>query len=148
MWVRTLTRDECTQVLARNRLARLACTLDGRPYVVPVYYAYADAGLYAFSMPGKKVEWMRANPLICALVDENADGRQWHSVVVDGRFCELPDRVGHKRERDHAWRLLSGHSDWLEPGGLKPAAPASHDEGQYVFFQIEIAEISGREARD
>ena len=64
MIVRTLSTADCTALLAANRLARLACTKDGRPYVVPIYYAYADNHLYAFSMPGKKVEWMRSSPQV------------------------------------------------------------------------------------
>ena len=42
MWICTLTMLECSKVLADNRLGHLACTKDGRPYVVPFSYAYAD----------------------------------------------------------------------------------------------------------
>lgn len=60
MLIRTLSVLECTRLLGANRVARLACAKDGQPYVVPLHYAYSDAHLYAFSMPGKKIEWMRA----------------------------------------------------------------------------------------
>ena len=56
MIVQTLPALECTKLLAANRLARLACARNGQPYVVPIYYAYADTHLYAFSMPGKKID--------------------------------------------------------------------------------------------
>ena len=148
MIIRTLSTPECTAVLAGNRLARLACAQDGRPYVVPIHYAYDHNYLYAFSMPGKKIEWMRANPLVSVQVDDRGEGSSWRSVVLDGRYEELPDRIGHKLARDRAWSLLSKHVDWWEPGGFKPVAPPVSDHSPHVFFRILVEELSGREARD
>lgn len=146
MHVRSLSTLECTRLLTSNRLGRLACAKDGRPYVVPIYFAYADTHLYAFSLPGRKIDWMRANPHVAVLVEEHGEGRGWRSVVVDGRYEELPDRIGHKRERDHAWSLLSRHVDWWEPGALKPVTQPLSDHSDHVFFRILVDELSGREA--
>ncbi|ETA71259.1 MULTISPECIES: pyridoxamine 5'-phosphate oxidase family protein [Mesorhizobium] len=148
MLVRTLSAFECTKVLAANRVGRLACAKDGQPYVVPLYYAHSDAHLYAFSMPGKKIEWMRANPLVSVQVDEHGQGRGWKSVVADGRYEELPDLIGHKLQRDHAWSVLSKHTDWWEPGALKPVTPPTADSAPHVFFRILIEQVSGREASE
>ncbi|MEW9804739.1 pyridoxamine 5'-phosphate oxidase family protein [Mesorhizobium marinum] len=146
MDIRTLNAQECAAILKEKRLGRLACARDGRPYVVPIYFAYANHHLYAFSLPGKKIDWMRANPLVCVLVEERGTGRGWKSVVVDGRYEELPDRIGHKVERDHAWSLLSQHSQWWEPGALKPVLPPVSTHAEHVFFRIVVEEMSGREA--
>jgi nitroimidazol reductase NimA-like FMN-containing flavoprotein (pyridoxamine 5'-phosphate oxidase superfamily) len=54
MHIRSLSTLECTKMMSASRLGHLACVKDGRPYVVPIYFAYADNHLYAFSMPGKK----------------------------------------------------------------------------------------------
>lgn len=148
MLVRALSALECTKILMANRIGRLACAKDGQPYVVPFYYAHSDAHLYAFSMPGKKIEWMRANPLVSVQVDEHGHGRGWRSVVADGRYEELPDHIGHKLQRDHAWSVLSKHSDWWEPGALKPVVPPAADSGPHVFFRILIEQVSGREASE
>ncbi|RWB32414.1 MAG: pyridoxamine 5'-phosphate oxidase family protein [Mesorhizobium sp.] len=148
MIVRTLSILECTTLLAMHRLAHLACAKNGQPYVVPIYYAYADSHLYAFSMVGKKVEWMRANPRVCIQVNEWGKGREWKSVVVDGRYEELPDRIGHEAVRDHAWSLLSKHFDWWEPGGLKPVIPPISDHLPHVFYRILVDQMSGREAKE
>jgi nitroimidazol reductase NimA-like FMN-containing flavoprotein (pyridoxamine 5'-phosphate oxidase superfamily) len=148
MIVQTLSTPECTALLAKNRLARLACASNGQPYVVPIYYAYADHCLYAFSMPGKKINWMRENPLVSVQVDEHGAGREWKSVVVDGRYEELPNRIGHKVERDRAWTVLSKHVDWWEPGALKPITPPVSDHSPHVFFRISIGELSGRAAKE
>ncbi|MCH4559180.1 pyridoxamine 5'-phosphate oxidase family protein [Mesorhizobium jarvisii] len=148
MLIRTLSMNECTKVLAGHHLARLACAKDGRPYAVPIYYAYADEVLYAFSIPGKKIDWMRDNPHVSVLVESPLKRRQWKSVIADGRYEELPERIGHKRQRDHAWSLLSTHTDWWEPGALKPETPPLTDDARHIFFRIVIDEVSGREAKE
>ncbi|MGB3386806.1 MAG: pyridoxamine 5'-phosphate oxidase family protein [Pseudaminobacter sp.] len=148
MRVRSLSALECTKLLTSSRLGRLACAKDGFPYVVPIYFAYTRNHLYSFSMIGKKIDWMRANPQVSILVEEHGEGREWRSVIVDGRYEELPDRIGHKQERDHAWSLLSRHTDWWEPGSLKPVTPPLSSHSDHVFFRIQIEELSGREARE
>ena len=148
MWIRNLSGSECTAVLAANRVACLACVRDEQPYAVPIYYAYEDKALYAFSLPGKKIEWMRHNPQVSVLIESHEQGRQWKSVVVDGRYEELPERIGFKRQRDHAWSLLGRHSDWWEPGALKPGTPPSSDDALQIFFRIVVGEVSGREAKE
>lgn len=147
MHIRSLSNLECTRLLSDNRLAHLACAKDGKPYVVPIYFAYADSHLYAFSMPGKKIDFMRANPEISLIVEEWGHGREWKSVHVEGRFEELPDRIGHKRERDHAWSLLSKHVDWWEPGALKPVTPPLSDHSEHIFFRVFVEKLYGREAK-
>ena len=146
MWIRELTPAECTEVLAAHRLAHLACSMDACPYIVPIHYAYSDNALNAFSLPGKKIDCMRANPHVAALVEVQDRGRGWKSVIVNGHFEELPDRIGFKRQRDRAWSLLSAHANWWEPGGLKPNTPEAQPMPP-VFFRITIDEISGRDAR-
>jgi nitroimidazol reductase NimA-like FMN-containing flavoprotein (pyridoxamine 5'-phosphate oxidase superfamily) len=148
MWIRTLSASECLQVLAAHNVARLACAKDGRPYLVPIYYAYADKALHAFSIPGKKIEWMRANSMVSVLVESQGQGRQWKSVIADGRYEELPERIGYKRQRDHAWSLLSKHANWWEPGALKPVTPPISDDAAHIFFRIVVEEMSGREAKE
>jgi len=102
--IHEMTREDCLQVLAATRLARLACAFENQPYVVPVYLAYyappgEEACLYGFTTPGQKVEWMRANPLVCVEVDEVESYDQWVSVIVLGRYEELPGPQGGDGER-------------------------------------------------
>src|SRR4051812_24216781 len=93
MVIREMSRGECLRVLAGARVARLACSRENQPYVVPVSLVYeATSGcLYGFTTPGQKVEWMRANPLVCVEVDEVAACDQWVSVIAMGRYEELPE---------------------------------------------------------
>lgn len=148
MRLRALTTVECTKALTNNHLCHLACAHGGRPYVVPVYCCYSGNWLYAFSMPGKKIECMRANPQVCVLVEERGEGRQWRSVLVDGRYEELGDSPEDRQLREHAWRLLSAHVNWWEPGGLKLGEQPIADHSSHLFFRIFVEQMTGREAVD
>jgi nitroimidazol reductase NimA-like FMN-containing flavoprotein (pyridoxamine 5'-phosphate oxidase superfamily) len=123
MVIREMSREECLRVLAGTRQARLACAHENQPYVVPVSLAYHEAPggacLYGFTTPGLKVEWMRANPLVCIEVDELVAYDQWVSVIALGRYEELPgaesgkppagqqEEEGCDDERVRAWQTLN-----------------------------------------
>lgn len=147
-----LPEAECRALLVRNHVARLACVRNNHPYVVPISYAHApdERALYAFSMPGKKVDWMRDNPHVALVVEEQGlgAGRDWRSVEVEGQFEELPDQIGFKHSREHAWSLLSKHANWWEPGGLKPGQLVLADHSPHLFFRIIIHTLTGRAAFD
>ncbi|MGO8536136.1 pyridoxamine 5'-phosphate oxidase family protein, partial [Rhizobium ruizarguesonis] len=79
--------------------------------------------IYSFSMPCRKVDWMRMNENVCLQIYQRSAGRGWTSVVVDGRFEEFPYTDLWRTERLHAWALLQKHSvGWA--CGL--SAPISH----------------------
>lgn len=138
-----MNRSECIDLLAAERLGRLACSRDGQPYIVPVSFALDGHHLYSFSLIGQKIEWMRENPAVCVQVDSLRQHADWSSVVVNGRFEELPDRIGSKHARDRAWSLLSKHANWWEPGGVKPVAEA---RTPHLFYRIIIESMTGRRA--
>ena len=136
------------QLLRANRLGRLACASNDRPYLVTVFYACREDFLFAFTLHGRKLDTMRANPNVAVLVESRGDRNEWSSVLVEGRFEELPDEIGTKRLREQAWSLLSQHDGWWTPGALKPMAPPQPDTREHVFFRIRIETLSGREAKD
>ena len=140
-----MTRQECVAVLSACRLGRLACVSENRPYIVPIHFVFANDYLYSFSTQGQKIDWMRTNPLVCVQVDQFAPCREWRSVLVYGRYEELPDTVHQRDEREHAWSLLKLHANWWEPGGLKPLLPAASASSQ-LFYRIRIEGLTGRQA--
>jgi nitroimidazol reductase NimA-like FMN-containing flavoprotein (pyridoxamine 5'-phosphate oxidase superfamily) len=143
MLIRELTKQECLDVLARTNLGRLACTQGLQPYVVPFHFAYRDNRLYSFSMPGQKIDWMRANPLVCVEA-ELAKHEQWTTVVVFGRYEELPDTPEMQGERALAFDLLQQRAAWWEPGSLKISQAGATPALEPVFFSIDLMQITGR----
>ncbi|RUM25426.1 pyridoxamine 5'-phosphate oxidase family protein [Rhizobium vallis] len=144
--LKDLTQAECSTILEQSRFGHLACCNEGRPYVVPIYFAYAKGTIYSFSMPGRKVDWMRANENVCLQIDQRGTGRGWTSVVVDGRFEEFPDTDLWRSERLQAWSLLQKHFDWWEIGALKPQARPPGSLPEHIFYGISLREVTGRTA--
>ena len=162
MVIREMSREECLRVLVGARLARLGCAHENQPYVVPVYLAYDESSgcLYSFTTPGQKIEWMRANPLVCVEVDEVTGYDQWVSVIAFGRYEELPESPGSDSarlpalelprhvgeamstwftdsrpcqcddERERAWKILKTHPLWWEPGCTAWTARAQRDPAE------------------
>jgi len=149
MMIHEMSREECLRVLAGARLARLACAYENQPYIVPAYFAYhappgGDACLYGFTTAGQKVEWMRANPLVCVEVDEFVSFDQWVSVIAFGRYEELPDVPGRNRERLLAHELLQqARAMWWETAG---AVRNRHEPSIPIFYVVRINQVTGRKA--
>jgi len=144
--IQETTRQASLDLLARAHLGRLACARDGQPYVVPIHFAYQDNYFYTFSTVGQKIEWMRANPLVCIQVDEVVNSRQWVSVVVLGRFEELPDRDEWRSVRALAHELLQERPMWWEPGYTRTILHDGPRSLEPVFYRVHIAKITGRRA--
>jgi len=64
-----------------------------------MHYAYDDNYLYSLTTLGQKINWMRANPLVCEEVDELVSPQDWATVIVIGKYEELPARPEHEEDR-------------------------------------------------
>lgn len=59
------------QILKQGQVCRLGFVNKNVPYIVPMNYGYQDQALYFHSAPaGRKIDLIRANPLVCFEVDE------------------------------------------------------------------------------
>jgi len=141
-----MTSQENLDLLARARLGRLACSHGSQPYVVPFYFAYQDYYLYSFTTVGQKIEWMRANPLVCVEADEVVSSQQWLSVIVFGRYEELPDTPEYQSERKVAYNLLQKKAGWWEPGYVKTILHGAQRSLTPVFYRIHVGQITGHRA--
>jgi uncharacterized protein len=144
--IQELTRQASLDLLARTHLGRLACTQGARPYVVPIYFAYNNGYLYSFSTVGQKIEWMRANPLVCVEADEVVSPEQWVSVVVFGRYEELPDMPEWQSARTVAYTLLQRNASWWEPAYVKTILHGTQRALVPVFYRIHGLQITGHRA--
>lgn len=146
MYVKELTQPECVAVLCSCRQGRLACAKDNQPYIVPIHCAFADNHLYGFSTVGQKIEWMRQNPLVCVQIDHFIRPREWQSVIVYGRYEELPGTLQWQAERLHAWSLLRERANWWEPGCLKTGSQPAESPAPSLFYRIAIERLTGRQS--
>ena len=146
MLIQELTRKESLDLLARTRLGRLACAQGPQPYVVPFYFAFNKHYLYSFSTVGQKIEWMRTNPLVCVEADEVVSPEQWVSLIVFGRYQELPDTLKWETAREHAHKMLRQNAIWWEPGYVKTILHGKERPLVPVFYRISVGQITGHRA--
>ena len=124
----SLHPDEVEDFLFFHHVGHLACIAEGKPYVVPITYAYHGDALYGQTVPGRKVSALRVQPEICFSVAGHADPYTWHSVVAEGVFAEVTEPA----ERTTARALLAR------------VAPMPHAGGGSVVFRLHLITKSGR----
>lgn len=146
MLIDEMSAAECGSALEQMRFGRLACSRDNQPYVVPIYFTFDGRYLYAFTTLGRKVEWMRANPLVCVEVDDVQSQFQWMSVVVFGLYEELPDAPRWEQERRHAHALLESRAMWWEPAYVASAHRGQPHSLTPIFYRIRINSMTGHRA--
>lgn len=144
MLVREMKREECEDLLARLGVGRLACARDNQPYIVPIYFASEPGCLYGFSTMGQKIDWMRSNPLVCVEADEVRSHIHWSSVILVGRYEELPDRPEYTEQRQHALSLLEKRPMWWQTGYAAAQTRGKSDQPSPIFYRIHIRGMSGR----
>ncbi|MBI1766477.1 MAG: pyridoxamine 5'-phosphate oxidase family protein [Acidobacteria bacterium] len=85
----TLAEPVARQLLANQNTGRLGCCLHNEPYVVPVHYLFEGESIYLHSLPGRKIEMLRANPRACLQIDAIEDDYHWRSVIAYGNYEEI-----------------------------------------------------------
>ena len=113
---------------------------------MPCYFAYNNNSLYNFSTVGQKIYWMRANPLVCVEADEVVGPEEWVSVIVFGRYEELPDTPEYQFERALAYSLLREKALWWETAYLKTILHGTERPLVPVFYRIHVVQITGHRA--
>src|SRR5512137_1296137 len=146
MQIHELTMKECLETLTRLKFGRVGCSRNNQPYIVPVYFAYHERHLYGVARLGQKIEWMRANPLVCIEADEILDHDHWTSVIVQGRYEELRD-TAERTERQLAHNLLQERPLWWQPSLIPTVHVVAREGSTPVYYRIHIDQVSGRRAR-
>ena len=130
-----LGEQESLKLLEEIKIGRMGCCLNDAPYVIPIHYFFDGKHIYVHSLPGRKIEMLRANPNVCLQVDEIKDEYNWRSVIVFGRYEELTAVAEH----DTALAMLFRHMPHLTP----VEAGMSRQSVQSIVFRIKPDQITG-----
>ena len=138
-----MSAAEIDALLKRHRYGRVAFSLNGEVYVIPINYGYDGARLYGQApegtigqMPGgTKIAGMRQNPHVAFQVDEIDDPAHWRSVLLQGRYHELHDRA----EKQAAFERIVAQAG----GGERSEVSWALDLDRLVVFTIEITQRHG-----
>jgi hypothetical protein len=142
MRILAISQQECSELLKRVSIGRLACSLDDQPYIVPVAFSYQRGCIYVFSTLGKKIKWMRQNPKVCLQADEIGNQSNWLSVVVTGTYLELREPQ-YPAQREHALEQLAQYSEYWQTPFAERREQTSDLSIEPVFFRIDIGSMSG-----
>jgi nitroimidazol reductase NimA-like FMN-containing flavoprotein (pyridoxamine 5'-phosphate oxidase superfamily) len=145
MRIIAISQQECSELLKRVSIGRLACSLHDQPYVVPVAFSYEPDCIYIFSTVGKKIKWMRQNPKVCLQADEIGNPSNWTSVIVTGTYFELREPQ-YTVEQEHALEQLAQNSQWWQNPLAERRERTSDLAIETVFFRIDIESMSGLRA--
>jgi nitroimidazol reductase NimA-like FMN-containing flavoprotein (pyridoxamine 5'-phosphate oxidase superfamily) len=143
MLITKMRSRECREFLARLGFGRLACVSNNRPYIVPIYFSYDAERLYCFSTLGRKIEWMRENPLVCVEVDEVLAHDNWMSVVVLGHYLEFSNSDKDAKGRKYVRSLIEKRSLWWQSGYTATQIRRKRKTVVPVFYCIQIEEMTG-----
>lgn len=135
--MRSLLEKEGEELLTAARIGRLGCVDKGEPYVVPISYFFADGAVYSHSLPGHKIDILRAHPRACLQVDDIANDFNWRSAIAFGDFEEIHGPA----ERSAILRNLLSRFPLLTPVESTMAHDASAPDS--VVFRLRIDRITG-----
>ena len=131
---------EIQALISRSNYGHLGCCRDGRPYVVPINYVYAQDKLYIFTTEGKKFDIIRENPKVCLQIESVESKSQWESVIVDGDAVQIEPG----EEYDLAREAILEINPTLTPALSIRWMDAWVRENIEVIFRIDITQTSGR----
>lgn len=146
MFIHEMNEFQCQKFLEQASVGRLACAKDNQPYVVPIYFSFNGRHIYGFTTLGQKAEWMRANPKVCLEIDERTSHDRWTSVIVFGRYEELPDEPEFGAARVAAHEVLQKRAMWWEPAYISTEHFDVAHSLTPIFYRIHIERITGRRA--
>jgi nitroimidazol reductase NimA-like FMN-containing flavoprotein (pyridoxamine 5'-phosphate oxidase superfamily) len=135
--MKTLPEEEGRALLSTRGIGRLGCVDNGEPYVVPINYVFDEGSVYSHSLPGRKIEALRAHRRACLQVDEIENDFRWRSVIAFGNFEEI--RVPSER-RSILGKLLA-RFPLLTP--VESVMAPDTTEPNSVVFRIRIDRVTG-----
>ncbi len=136
---------EIESIILSASLCHLSMVDDGRPYVVPLNFGYADGALYFHSAPeGRKIDILKKNPAVCFSVvgkyelvtNERACSwtAEFRSVTGTGKAAILTGRAG---KEEGLTVLMGQHSK-------ENFDFSDEDLEGVVVIKVEIESLTGK----
>lgn len=138
---RDLEPAECTALLQRHNVGRLAFARKDRVDIEPIHYIHDDGWLYGRTQPGTKLEVLTHNRWVAFEIDEIDALFDWRSVVVKGGFYLL--RADGSAVEVEIYNKGLALLRQLVPETLTPLDPLPD---RAIIFRIHIDELFGRAA--
>jgi nitroimidazol reductase NimA-like FMN-containing flavoprotein (pyridoxamine 5'-phosphate oxidase superfamily) len=138
--VEDMSQAEIHELLERQSFGHLGCARDGRPYVVPMNYAFDGKNLYFFTTAGMKTHFIESNPEVCLQVEEVSDSSHWRSVMVIGRA----ERLTHSEDVQRAMQHIVNRNPSLTPAISATSLDAWGRAVDVALYKITPEIVDGR----
>jgi nitroimidazol reductase NimA-like FMN-containing flavoprotein (pyridoxamine 5'-phosphate oxidase superfamily) len=138
--VQDMPIEEMRALLGKRGFGHLGCARDGRPYVVPMHYAYDSKDIYFFTTEGMKTQFIESNSEVCLQVEEIVDARHWRSVMVTGRAEKITD----SESMESAMRLITASNPTLTPAINETQLDAWGRSNNIAIYRLSPDIIDGR----
>jgi len=138
-YFRELARDECLEILKRNRVGRIAYSHRDRVEIEPIHYVLDGEWLYLRTSSGSKVSMLQHNPWVAFEVDEFEELFRWRSVVAHGSVQSVSADVSGVEAHEQAIVAMRR---------IIPEAMTGGDPVPFrgVILRVHLDEVIGREA--
>jgi uncharacterized protein len=130
-----LRDTESLAILREGTLGRLGCIAESGPYVVPVNYLFDGEDIYIHSLPGRKINALRADPRACLQVDQIKDSYHWRSVIAYGTYEEISD--------EETREVILGKLFSRLPNMTPVESRLAKGLQETIVFRIKVGEITG-----
>lgn len=138
-------REEIEAIIRQAAICRLAMSDFGRPYVVPLCFAYEEGVFYFHSAPeGLKLAILERNPAVCIELEAGvalkrgesacAFGMRYRSVIAFGRA----ERIEEREEKRRALERIAAR--YAPTAG--PVAPDAVE--RTAVFRVRVEEMTGK----
>ena len=138
--VEEIAPAEMHALLMRASFGHLGCALEGRPYVVPMNYAYDGKELYFFTTEGMKTSFISVNPQVCLQVEEIIDSSHWRSVMIIGRA----ERLTKSEDMERAMQQIVERNPSLTPAISSTQLDTWGRAVDIALYRIQPELIDGR----
>jgi uncharacterized protein len=135
MQIGALKESDSLAILERSSLGRLGCVDQNAPYVVPLNYFFDGKDIYIHSLPGRKIDAMRANSRVCLQVDEITDAFHWRSVIAFGIYEEISDPETREKMLGKLFTRL--------PHMTPVETRMTRGMSETILFRIKVGSITG-----
>jgi hypothetical protein len=141
--------EEIESLLKKGKYITIGLCRDNEPYVVTLSYGYDSAGnalYFHASHVGMKMDFLKANPNVCASIIEDGGYIQdvckhpFKTLIIRGKLTVVEDLEGKK----HGMRVLLAHLEEKPSVQQKLMLESEGVFSRMAVLKLEIDEVHGK----
>lgn len=150
--MKSLSKDDCLELLASKYIGRLGYLYRKTPEIVPItyYFDQEQDTIISYSAEGHKINCMRKNPYVSFQVDDIISLLNWKSVLVHAIFQE-----SSRSDAKHMLHLFTQgvkniihNEENRDLVFLKEFSSKIEESKESIVYRLKILDVKGKERKD